>query len=98
MGYFRLTFYYPVSDSFKDWNRLPLNPQNIGNTAWAYAKLGHAAPALFDTLASVAQQKASDFNPQNIGNTVWAYKILGLTPPRCFLAATAKPCRSRADG
>jgi len=22
MGYFRLTFYYPVSDSFKDWNRL----------------------------------------------------------------------------
>jgi hypothetical protein len=23
MGYFRLTFYYPVSDSFKDWNRLP---------------------------------------------------------------------------
>ena len=24
MGYFRLTFYYPVSDSFKDWNRLLL--------------------------------------------------------------------------
>ena len=22
MGYFRPTFYYPVSDSFKDWNRL----------------------------------------------------------------------------
>ncbi len=34
-------------------------PQNIANMAWAYATLGHAAPELFDTLATVAQQKIS---------------------------------------
>ena len=42
MGYFRPTFYYPVSDSFKDWNRLVLS----GSTPLANYSVGGPLPCL----------------------------------------------------
>ena len=34
------------------------NPQDLANTAWAYATAGHSAPALFDALASASVRSA----------------------------------------
>ena len=41
-------------------------PQNLANTAWAYATAGHAAPVLLDALAvEAARRGLREFNPQN---------------------------------
>ena len=34
---------------------LKLKPQEIANAAWAYATVGHEAPALLDALADAAE-------------------------------------------
>ena len=52
------------------------NPQELANTAWAYATAGHAAPQLLDALASASVARVREFNPQNLANTAWAYAVL----------------------
>jgi len=50
--------------------RVPdFNPQDMANTAWAFAKAGHAAPELFDAIAAGAARRVGEFNPQNLANT-----------------------------
>ena len=49
------------------------NPQELANTAWAYAAAGHAAAALLDAIAAAAAPRLCDFNPQALANTAWAY-------------------------
>jgi hypothetical protein len=39
-------------------------PQELANTAWAFATAGHAAPALLDAIAAAAVLRLRDFNPQ----------------------------------
>jgi hypothetical protein len=45
------------------------NSQDLANTAWAYATAAHAAPALFDAIAAVAEaSRLRGFNPQALSN------------------------------
>ena len=45
------------------------NPQELSNTAWAFATAGHAAPALFDAMAVEAASRVRHFKPQEMTNT-----------------------------
>ena len=49
-----------------------LKSQELANTTWAFAKAGHASPALFDALAAAAASKVSDVKPQESADTAWA--------------------------
>jgi len=53
------------------------NPQELSNTAWAFATAGLAAPALFDAIAAEAASRVRHFNPQNMANTAWACATAG---------------------
>ena len=44
------------------------NPQDLANTAWAFATLGHVDVQLFMALASEAERRLSDVNLQNLAN------------------------------
>ena len=50
-------------------------PQNLANTAWTFATVGHAAPALFDAIAVEAAQGVCVFHPR-----VWPTRR-GPSPP-----------------
>ena len=52
------------------------NPQDLANTAWAFAKTGQASPALFEAIAAASVPRLRDFNPQALANTAWAYAAL----------------------
>ena len=49
------------------------NPQNLANTAWAFATLGHMDVQLLTALAREAARRLGDFKPQELANTVWAF-------------------------
>eukprot|EP00665_Eupelagonemidae_sp_cell47_P001606 gene1605-160_t len=68
-------------------------PQNLANTAWAYAKAGHAAPALLEAIAAAAVPRLHDFTTQALANTVWAYAKAGHAAPALLeaIAAAAVP-------
>ena len=54
------------------------NPQNLANTACAYATAGHAAPAMFGVIAVEAAPRLREFNPQNLAFMVaWAFATIG---------------------
>merc|ERR1740139_235689 len=59
------------------------NAQDVANTVWAYAKLGHGAPALFDALASqlLARGGLRDLQPRHLAITAWAYARAGHAAP-----------------
>ena len=65
------------------------SPQELSNTAWAYATAGHAAPALFDAIAAASVARVGDFKPQNLSNTAWAYATAGHAAPALFDAIAA---------
>ena len=54
------------------------NQQNLANTAWAFATLGHSDVQLFTALAREAERRVGDFNPQELANTAWAFMILDI--------------------
>jgi hypothetical protein len=43
-------------------------PQQLANTARAFATAGHAPPALFDAIAAEATPRLVEFNPQDLAN------------------------------
>ena len=45
------------------------NPQDLANTAWAFATLGQLDAQLFTALAREAERHAGNFNPQDLANT-----------------------------
>ena len=50
------------------------NPQELSNTAWAFAKTGHASWELFNAIsAEVVRRRLCDFNEQSLSNMVWAF-------------------------
>ena len=51
--------------------------QELANTAWAFATLGHKDERLFSTLAAAAEQRMRDFNSQELANTAWAFATVG---------------------
>jgi len=46
-----------------------LNPQDLANTAWAFAMVDQKAASLFAALAAAAELHLGDFNPQDLVNT-----------------------------
>jgi len=73
-----------------------LNPQNLANTAWAFAMAGHAAPALFDAIGKESAGRVREFNPQDLANTAWAFATAGHAAPALFDAIgreAARPVR-----
>ena len=53
--------------------------RDSSNTAWAFAKAGHAPLALFKAIsAEVMRRGLGDFNPQSLSNTAWALAIVDL--------------------
>ena len=45
------------------------NSQNIANTAWGFAAVGHKDEQMFSKLAAAAEQGMTDFNSQDLANT-----------------------------
>jgi ribonuclease HI len=70
------------------------NPQDLSNTAWAFAKMNHEAPLLFDAIARAAPVCISDFNPQNLSNMAWAFAKMNHEAPLLFdaIARAAPEC------
>jgi hypothetical protein len=52
------------------------NPQDLSNTAWALATLGHADDAFVAALLEAAKLQLRDFTPQALSNTAWALAVL----------------------
>ena len=48
------------------------NSQELANTAWAFATVGHNAEWLFSTLSAAAEQRMREFDSQELANTAWA--------------------------
>merc|ERR1719446_1788111 len=53
------------------------NPQNLANTAWAYATAQEVAPALFNAIEQAVPRKLSEFNAQNLADSAWAFARTG---------------------
>jgi len=60
------------------------NPQNVANTAWAFASLGVTAPNLFFHVEKEAERLVENGSPQAVSNTAWAFASLGVTAPNLF--------------
>ena len=53
------------------------SPQDLANTAWAFATSGQRDEALLVALAKAARGVLGGFNPQNLANTAWAFATAG---------------------
>merc|ERR1711977_786662 len=58
-----------------------MGPQELANTAWAFARAGQWDVSLFMGLARAAVWKVSEFNPQDLANTAWAFAMAGQPAP-----------------
>jgi hypothetical protein len=56
------------------------SPQCVANTAWAFAKLGVPAPALFGNISERASTLVKSGNAQAVSNTAWAFATLNVPP------------------
>ena len=45
------------------------NPQEVTNTAWAFATVNYRDERVFPALAGAAERRLSDFNPQEVAST-----------------------------
>ena len=70
------------------------NPQELANTAWAFATLKYVDEKLFVSLAIVADRRLSEFNPQNVANTAWAFATVNYRDEKLF-AALARAAERR---
>ena len=62
------------------------NPQDLANTAWAFATAGQKDASLFAALATAAQRHMGAFNPQALANTAWAFATAGQQNASLFTA------------
>ena len=49
------------------------NPQEVANTAWAFATVNYRDEKLFAALARASKRRLGDFNPQEVASTAWAF-------------------------
>ena len=57
------------------------NPQDLSNTAWAFATAGHASPELFNVISAEAlRRRLSGFDEQDLCNIAWAFAVFN---PSC---------------
>ena len=59
-------------------------PQELANTAWAFATAGHAAPSLFDAIGRESAGRVCEFKSQELSNTAWAFATAGHAAPALF--------------
>jgi len=53
------------------------NEQDFSNTVWAFATVGHFAPALFHAIAAkVASRRFCGFDEQHLSTVAWAFAVL----------------------
>jgi len=64
--------------------RSELNPQDLANTAWAFATAGRATTVLFDAIGKEAAGRVRDFEPQHLANTAWAFATASHAAPALF--------------
>ena len=63
-------------------------------TAWAFAKAGHAAPALLKAIATEAVRGGlRGFTPQGLANVAWAFATAGHAAPTLLDAIAAEAVR-----
>ena len=72
-------------------------PQELANTAWAFATAGRDAPALFDAMAAEATRRVRNFKTLGLANTAWAFATAGRDDPALFAAMAAKATRRVRD-
>ena len=65
------------------------NPQDLYNTAWAFAAADYVHEQLFTELANAAKQRLGNFNPQDLANTASAFAIVGHKDEQMFAALIA---------
>ena len=54
------------------------NPQDLSNTAGAFATAGHASPKLLNAISAEAVRRGMDgFKEQELSNTAWAFATAG---------------------
>ena len=52
------------------------SPQDLSNTAWAFATAGHLSTELLNAIsAEVVRRGLGDFKPQELSNTAWAFAV-----------------------
>ena len=51
-------------------------PQELANTAWAFAMVAQQDTQLVRVLARTAEWRLEDFNTQNLANTAWAFAMV----------------------
>ena len=59
-------------------------PQNLANTAWAFATAKQLDAHLFSALARMAERRVGEFKPQNLTNTAWSFATVGLPDAQLF--------------
>jgi nicotinamide riboside kinase len=72
-------------------------PQALASIAWAFAKVGHAAPALLDAIAAEAAPRVGEFDPQALANTAWAFAKVGHAAPALLDAIAAEAALRMGD-
>jgi len=75
------------------------DPQHLSNTAWAFAKAGHASHELFNAISAEAvRRRLGGFNAQDLSNTAWAFATAGHEAPELFNAISAEAVGRRLGG
>ena len=60
------------------------NSQEMANTAWGFAKVGHVDDKLFAAIANEAAHRISEFDGQNVANVLWAFAMTKTPAPQLF--------------
>mmetsp|Transcript_81887 Transcript_81887/g.144557 ORF Transcript_81887/g.144557 Transcript_81887/m.144557 type:complete len:390 (+) Transcript_81887:145-1314(+) len=72
-------------------------PQDLSNTAWAYAKLGIVHYTMLGSISADVIKKISQFTPQNLANTAWAWATLAVHDVPLLQAITIEAVAKRAE-
>jgi len=64
--------------------RSELKPQELANTAWAFATAGRATTALFDAIGRDTAGHVRELKPQELANTAWGFATAGHAAPALF--------------
>lgn len=74
-----------------------LNTKSLSNIAWAYAKLDHKAPYMFQAISAELQYRGvATLSPIDISHTVWACAKLGVRDEK-LLVALARATEKKLD-
>jgi len=67
-------------------------PQELANTAWAFATADRSDALLFVLLVRVVERRLGEFKPQDFANTAWAFATAAwLNAPLCMGIVTQVP-------